>query len=252
MKSPLAIGLALLPILPVTLVGQMTLPRDLEIEVARSALPAHLRDGATIYVLDSAVGFVVAQQGTNGFHALASRVDPAVFRGSWDYVEHFDDVLLPIAFDATGARTLLRPFLDAAALIASGLSPAEVKHELAAGFQDGAYPSPDRPGVAFMLSPILRAFPDPLGSDRRVTRSVPHRMFYAPNTTNADIGGSTHPDAATQPYVIQGGPWGYMVQRAGREERESIAEAHRGMLDRLCRLHDELCLDRSPQSPARD
>jgi hypothetical protein len=46
------------------------LPSDLEMELALSALPPHLREQATIYVLDPAKGFEVARQGTNGFHAL--------------------------------------------------------------------------------------------------------------------------------------------------------------------------------------
>jgi len=46
------------------------LPRDLEIQLALSALPPHLRDNATVYVLNPAKGFEVARQGTNGFHAF--------------------------------------------------------------------------------------------------------------------------------------------------------------------------------------
>jgi hypothetical protein len=49
------------------------LPRDLEIPLALSALPPHLGDNATVYVLNPAKGFEVARQGTNGFHALVAR-----------------------------------------------------------------------------------------------------------------------------------------------------------------------------------
>lgn len=220
--------------------AQLLLPRDLEVQVARSALPAHLRQDATVYVYDPSRGYIVAHEGTNGFHAMASRTDPAIFRGTWDYTTHFDDVLLPIAFDATGARTLLQPFLDAGALIAAGIEPRELKRQMAARFASGHYRPADRAGVSFMLSPVLRAFADPYGSDQRVTRSVPHRMFYAPNLTNPDIGGLA--SAATQPFVIQEGPWGYMVQRAGPAERDAIVTEHREMLERLCALRKDLCL----------
>ena len=47
-----------------------SLPRDLEIQLALSALPPHLRDNATVYVLNPDKGFEVARKGTNGFHAL--------------------------------------------------------------------------------------------------------------------------------------------------------------------------------------
>ena len=46
------------------------LPRDLEIQLALSALPPHLRDNATVYTLNPDKGFEVARKGTNGFHAL--------------------------------------------------------------------------------------------------------------------------------------------------------------------------------------
>lgn len=243
MKASCAVSVMIAGFLPGALAAQMQLPRNLETQVAKSALPAHLRDGATVYVLDPTEGYVVAQQGSNGFHALASRVEPAIFRATWDYTEHFDDVLLPIGFDAAGGRSLLQPFLDAGRLMAEGRSPKALKREMASRFASGRYRSADRPGVAFMLSPILRAFPDPIGSDRRLTLNIPHRMFYAPNITNADIGGS--PEAYTQPFVIQEGPWGYMVQRAGPAEREAINAEFSEMLQKLCALQALLCLSES-------
>jgi hypothetical protein len=51
------------------------LPRDLEIQLALSALPPHLRDNATVYVLNPDQGFEVARKGTNGFHALVARTE---------------------------------------------------------------------------------------------------------------------------------------------------------------------------------
>jgi hypothetical protein len=46
------------------------LPRDWDIQLALSSLPPHLRDKATVYVLNPDKGFEVARKGTNGFHAL--------------------------------------------------------------------------------------------------------------------------------------------------------------------------------------
>src|SRR5258708_18145619 len=51
----------------------LPLPRDLEIQLALSSLPAHLRDHATVYVLNPTQGFEVARTGTNGFSALVAR-----------------------------------------------------------------------------------------------------------------------------------------------------------------------------------
>jgi hypothetical protein len=62
------------------------LPRDLEIQLALSALPPHLRDNATVYVLNPDKGFVAARKGTNGFHTLVARTGDDSFRGTWPYV----------------------------------------------------------------------------------------------------------------------------------------------------------------------
>src|ERR1700737_4958467 len=79
------------------------LPRDLEIQLALSALPPHLRDHAAVYVLNPAKGFEVARKGTNGFHALVARTGDDTFRGTWPLTEYRDNILYPISFDEAGA-----------------------------------------------------------------------------------------------------------------------------------------------------
>src|SRR5262245_123827 len=96
------------------------LPRDLEIRLALSALPPHLRDNATVYVLNPDKGFEVARQGTNGFHALVARTGDDTFRGTWPLTAYRDDILYPISFDEAGAKAQLRVFLDAADMQAKG------------------------------------------------------------------------------------------------------------------------------------
>src|SRR5258706_11253232 len=48
------------------------LPRDLEIQLALSALPPHLRDNATVYVLNPEKGFEVARTGPDCFHPFGA------------------------------------------------------------------------------------------------------------------------------------------------------------------------------------
>ncbi len=84
------------------------LPRDLEIQLALSALPPHLRDNATVYVLNPDKGFEVARKGTNGFHALVARTGDDTFRGSWPFTKYRDDILYPISFDDAGAKARRR------------------------------------------------------------------------------------------------------------------------------------------------
>src|SRR3954466_8524353 len=73
------------------------LPRDLEIQLALSALPSHLRDNATVYVLNPDKGFEVAHKGTNGFHAFVARTGDDTFRGAWPLTEYRNDILYPIS-----------------------------------------------------------------------------------------------------------------------------------------------------------
>src|SRR6202790_3770350 len=96
------------------------LPRDLEIQLALSALPPHLRDNATVYVLNPAKGFEVARTGTNGFYDFVARTGDDTFKGSWPLTEYRSDILYPIAFDKAGIKAQMRVFFDAAEMQAKG------------------------------------------------------------------------------------------------------------------------------------
>jgi hypothetical protein len=56
------------------------LPRDLEIQLALSALPPHLRDNATVYILNPDKELEVILKGTNGFHAFVAQAGDDAFR----------------------------------------------------------------------------------------------------------------------------------------------------------------------------
>src|SRR5580700_49040 len=102
------------------------LPRDLEIQLALSALPPHLRDNATVYVLNPDKGFEVARQGTNGFRAFVARTGDDTFRGSWPLKQYRDDILYPVSFDEAGVKAGMRVFFDAAEMRAKGTPPEEL------------------------------------------------------------------------------------------------------------------------------
>src|SRR5262245_3319 len=84
------------------------LPPDLEIQLALSALPSHLRDDATVYILNPAKGFEIARNGTDDFHAFVARTGDDSFRGSWPLTEYRSDILYPVAFDRVGSRAQMR------------------------------------------------------------------------------------------------------------------------------------------------
>jgi hypothetical protein len=216
------------------------LPRDLEIQLALSALPPHLRDNATVYVLNPGKGFEVARKGTNGFHTFVARTGDDAFRGSWPLTEYRDDILYPISFDAAGVKAQMRIFFDAAEMQAKGTPAGELKRIMQDRLKTGYYKAPERAGISYMLSPILRTYFNPEENDRVVTINYPHVMYYAPHVSKEDIGGGEL--GGMYPFVIMPGPHGYMIQPIDLTERAAINKEYEGMLGRLCEIKEAWCL----------
>lgn len=231
------------------------LPRDLEIQLALSTLPRHLREQATVYVLNPDKGYEVVHAGTNGFHAFVARTGDDAFRGSWEFKAYRDDILYPISFDAAGAQANMRVFFDAAELRAKGTPPQELKKLIQERYRTSYYRAPERSGVSYMMAPILRTYIDPDHGETVATNNVPHVMHYVPNVENDAVGGDTPEPAELQyfidhghwqhnpdPFVIEHGPHGYMVQFLGVTERNAVNQEYAPMLARLCKIKKVWCL----------
>jgi hypothetical protein len=231
------------------------LPRDLEIQLALSSLPTHLRDNATVYVLNPDKGFEVARKGTNGFHALVARTGDDAMRGSWPLTEYPDDILYPISWDQAGAKAQLRVFLDVAEMQAKGTPPQELKMIIQQRYKTGVYKAPERAGVSYMLSPVLRTYTNPEANGNVATSNIPHVMHYAPHVSNEDVGAafptsevlryySQHGrwPASPSPFVIMHGPHGYHIQFLGVTEAAAITKEYEEMLGRLCKIKEAWCL----------
>ncbi|NML23821.1 hypothetical protein HHL16_23265 [Pseudoflavitalea sp. G-6-1-2] len=218
------------------------LPRDVEIKLALSALPPYLRDSATVYVLNPDSGFEVARKGTNGFHTFVSRNGDDAMRGSWQLKEYRDDILYPISFDEAGAKNIMPVFFDIAKMQANGTNPDELKKIIQDRYKTKYYRAPERAGVSYMLSPILRTYTNPDADDNVVTASVPHVMYYAPNVTNEEFGGGKPAPGATYSFVILPGPHGYSIQFLGKTESEAVRKENKELLEQLCKINKEWCL----------
>jgi hypothetical protein len=231
------------------------LPRDLEVQLALSSLPPHLRNQATVYVLNPEKGFEVARTGTNGFAALVARTGDDAMRGSWPLTAYPDDVLYPIAWDQAGVKAQLRVFLDIAEMQAKGMPPQDVKRSVQQRYKKNVYKAPERAGVSYMLSPILRTYTNPEVDGNVATSNNPHVMHYAPNVSNKDVGGAfPSPDAlryysehgrwsaSPAPFVIMPGPHGYHIQILGVTETAAITKEYEEMLGRLCQIKETWCL----------
>jgi hypothetical protein len=233
------------------------LPRDLEIQLALSALPRHLRDGATVYVLNPAQGFEIARKGTNGFHTFVARTGDDAFSGSWPLTAYRDDILYPVSFDEAGAAANMRVFFDAAEMQARGTRPEELKKIIQERYKTHYYKAPQRAGVSYMMAPILRTYVNPDEQEVVITTINPHVMHYVPDVSNEDVGGAAlapqelrhfiehgrfrnDPD----PFVIHHGVHGYMVQFLGVTERAAIKNEYKTMLARLCKMKSVWCLPR--------
>jgi hypothetical protein len=187
------------------------LPRPLEMELALSAAPKHLRDDATVWTLEKD-GYTKARPGANAFTCLVSR------RGG---------DLFPVCWDAEGTRSLLPLDFDDAELRRSGKSGAEIEAIVAQRFTNGRYHAPSRAGIAYMLSP-MRYRIDEHGAVTR-TPSNPHLMFYGPNLTDSDIGGAR----GALVFMNRVGPDGMMIVPVGQQEREAIVNESRSLIDEL-------------------
>lgn len=205
------------------------LPPDLEKEIALSAAPKHLRSGVNVYLLGEN-GYRLERKGSNGFSCL-------VVRGSTLGPPRWRDAISGWCFDPHGMETIGRPMLDRAKYKQQGLSAEDIRNRINAGFAAGTYRSPERFGLIYMLSPINKV-PDHRNGE--LYDYPPHVMYFAPYTSNDDIGvpGSVHTGDRQYvwsglPFIPNAGPHGFVVQRLGEKESAAILEEHRDLLARV-------------------
>lgn len=212
------------------------MPVALEIRFALAALPPPLRPDASVFVLDPSRGYVLAHRGTNGQSCFVERTE-------WEREDYRGDIYTPLCYDRAGAGAQMQVWFDAAQLRAGGVSPAALRKEIAERFANGTYRAPARPGLSYMVAPLMRAYASRDVTDRTVTTmSMPHVMYYAPNVTDADIGGVPPPSRGPYPYVAHPGPHGYFMQLLGDAERHAIVVRERALLADLCSYRAVLCL----------
>ena len=210
------------------------MPESLESRYALSALPPHLRDGATIHLLDPAKGYAVNRKGTNGFNCI-------VVRSDWQFPTRpfRDDIFWPVCFDAEGSKTLLQDYITAAELRARGMDAKQVHQEITKKFGTAAYPNPARVGVAYMIAPIIRTVDDTNVPEPK-TMNMPHYMFYAPNVKNSDIGGRP---ISQYPFMLSMSPGrdDFIIMLVGDTEKEKILAEFKDLLTDLCSYRNYLC-----------
>ena len=208
------------------------MPESLEVRYALSAAPPHLRDGATILLLDPAKGYILNRKGTNGVSCIVVRSD-----WQWPDRPFRDDIVWPVCYDAEGSKTLLQDYIHAAELRARGMDVKQVHHEVPKRFGTRSYATPARSGVAYMIAPVMRGFTK---GTEPVTMNMPHYMFYAPNVTDADIGGKPF---SQYPFMLSMSPGrdDVIIMLVGETEKAAILLESKRLLDDLCSYRRYLC-----------
>ena len=76
------------------------MPKQLEVRFTLSALPPHLRDAATVYVLNPQAAYVLDTSGTNGFSCIVERTE-------WARVDFRSDIYTALCYDEEGSKNQL-------------------------------------------------------------------------------------------------------------------------------------------------
>ena len=208
------------------------MPVDLETDYALSALPPHLRNDATVYLLDPQKGYYVGRQGSNGYICFISRTE-------WEWSEFRNDVFAPISYDAEGARSIFPVYMAVAAMRASGkYQPAQIKDSIMNRIITGVYKAPS-PGISYMLAPVMRVYPGGPDIKEPITIRMPHYMLYAPYLADENSRYKQGTDGlilGNPGNSILGdgkGPYGYVIIPASETEKAIIVEDGKDLLNRL-------------------
>ena len=219
------------------------MPVDLETDYALSALPPHLRNDATVYLLDPQKGYYVGRQGSNGYIAFVTRTE-------WEWSEFRNDLCTPISYDAEGARAIFPVYMDVAAMRASGKYQAtQIRDSIIYRINTGVYKAPSKPGMSYMLAPVMRVFPGGPDIKDPITISMPHYMLYAPYLTEENARYKQGTDGlmmANPDNAILGdgkGPFGYIIIPASEAEKTQIVEDGKDLLKRLAAYKDYFKVD---------
>lgn len=190
-RSALALTLILPPLSAQEVSGppgpRLSVERDHELRLARSAAPASVSEQATIYIFVDGK-YEVGEPGTNGNACYVSR--------SWP------ESLEPHCFDAEGARTIMRLEMHGVELAHAGVGAKQAKARFAAGLADGSFALPQRPVMSWMMSSAQVLYSD---EGRRVGAWMPHVMIYYPQL-EAGMLGAGAPDIAAGILVGAGTP----------------------------------------------
>ena len=121
--------------------AEYMIPRDAEIALAKSAVPANISNRATIKVLTSS-GFQIIHEGDNGFVCMVMRgwSAPTYTPVPLRELVYDTKALAPICFDPTAAHTVMPYYELRTKLGMEGKTPDQIAEAVAAAYAKGQLP----------------------------------------------------------------------------------------------------------------
>jgi len=192
------------------------LTQQCEEALALSALPASMRERASVYVWKDGK-FEQTIRSDGGFHCIVQRNHP--------------DAVIPECVTSTGENSILKAIMVQTKLTASGMSQDEVEEKTQAMIESGEIAAPDGPGVNYMMSAYNLIYAP---NRDEIGHFGPHTMFFAPHASNEVVGGSFQMAQETPgfPFVVEAGTHSYIVSfTQSAAEPDDVQQSCRGQLD---------------------
>lgn len=223
-KLTTAVALALsITVIPAAIAAASDERRDLTLEceeaLALSALPARLRDQASVYSLTDQ-GFKMTREKDGPFTCIVER-------------NHVDAVI-PQCVDAAGADTIIPGIMQKTQWSLNGMQVAERRAKFKELAERDEFQPASRSGISYMMSDFNYVWN---ANSEDLMRVPPHVMFYAPNISNEDVGGSFEEAVSNNrgtPFVVEVGVHGYMTSFVeNASESDDVMAACAGQLPKV-------------------
>jgi len=184
--------------------------------LALSALPARLRHQASVYSLTDQ-GFRKTRENDGPFTCIVER--------------NHVDAIIPQCVDAAGADTIIPGIMKKTQWTLAGVPLTDRRARFAELAQKEELQPPPRSGISYMMSNFNYVWNT---NTENLMRVPPHVMFYAPNISNEDVGGSFQEAVDGNrgtPFVVDVGIHGYMTSFVERpSESDDVLAACAGQL----------------------
>ncbi|MGA1983353.1 MAG: hypothetical protein ABSG84_12915 [Acidobacteriaceae bacterium] len=172
-----------------------------EIELARSAAPASIADGAEVLVL-TRNGYTTAVKGTNGFVCILER---SWAKDTGDPEFWNPKVRAPLCLNAPAAKTYLPIVLFKTKLVLAGKSKMEIARALKSALDSKELPPLEPNAICYMMSKQQYLSDDD-------THWHPHMMWYLPGDAEKSWGANLHGVPAMAGYVPEDRMTVFMVR----------------------------------------